>query len=160
MERLWSPWRATYLSDGSKSGGCFLCQKPAEESDEENLVLYRGGLAYVVMNLYPYNSGHLLIAPYAHINDLGQADPDVASELMVLTQRCVRASAAVYRPDGFNVGMNLGAAAGAGEPGHLHVHVVPRWAGDTSFMPVLADTKTLPETLAQTYARLKPAFDQ
>ncbi len=148
------------MSDGDRPAGCFLCQKPAQDNDEGNLILFRGRTAYVVMNLYPYNSGHLLVAPYGHIHDLGEAPADIAAELMSLTQRCVRVTSAVYRPAGFNVGMNLGAAAGAGEPGHMHVHVVPRWEGDTSFMPVLADTKTLPETLQQTYVRLKPAFEQ
>ncbi len=158
MERLWSPWRAAYVADDNRPPGCFLCQKPAEQRDDENLILYRGGLAYVVMNIYPYNSGHLLVAPYQHISDLGTAEPALAAELMALVQRCLRAISAAYRPEGFNAGMNLGSAAGAGEPGHLHMHVVPRWEGDTNFMPVLAATKTLPETLQQTYAKLKPQF--
>lgn len=158
MERLWSPWRAQYVADANRPPGCFLCQKPLEQRDDENLILYRGALAYAVMNIYPYNSGHLLVAPYQHISDLGAADPAIATELMALVQRCLRAISAAYRPEGFNTGMNLGSAAGAGEPGHLHMHVVPRWVGDTSFMPVLADTKTLPETLQKTYAKLKPQF--
>ncbi|MHB8575547.1 MAG: HIT family protein [Dehalococcoidia bacterium] len=146
------------MTAGERPPGCFLCQKPAEQKDELNLILYRGATAYVVMNLYPYNSGHLLIAPYAHTGDFGTLAPAVAGELIALTQRCARILTDAYRPEGFNAGMNLGAAAGAGEPDHLHVHLVPRWAGDTNFMPVLSTTKVLPETLEQSYQRLRPRF--
>ncbi|HEY1291870.1 MAG TPA: HIT domain-containing protein [Chloroflexota bacterium] len=162
MERLWTPWRRAYLesaSSASDSSECFLCAHAADtEHDRENLVLFRAASVFVLLNLYPYNSGHLMVAPYAHTGDLPGLDASVASELMHVTQRAVDALRRVYTPDGFNVGMNLGKSAGAGVPDHLHVHVVPRWNGDTNFMPVVGETKVLPESLAQTYARLERAF--
>jgi len=158
VERLWTPWRAEYVGADPRPEGCFLCQKPAEGRDPENLILCRGELAFALMNLYPYNSGHLLVAPYKHTGNFAELAPKVAGEMIALSQRCVRVLINVYHPEGFNVGMNLGGVAGAGEPDHLHVHVVPRWAGDTNFMPVLSETKVLPESLDQTYARLAPHF--
>ncbi len=163
MDRLWTPWRMAFIEQASASGGpqgCFLCAKAAAPpaADRENLVLLRGRLAYVLLNLYPYNSGHLMVAPYAHIGDLTALPDADANELFALVRRAVGALRATYRPDGFNVGMNLGQAAGAGVPDHLHVHVVPRWNGDTNFMPVVGETKVLPESLGQTYDRLLPAF--
>jgi ATP adenylyltransferase len=162
VERLWTPWRRAYLesaSSASDSTECFLCAHAADtEHDRENLVLFRAASVFVLLNLYPYNSGHLMVAPYAHTGDLPGLDASVASELMHVTQRAVDALRRVYTPDGFNVGMNLGKSAGAGVPDHLHVHVVPRWNGDTNFMPVVGETKVLPESLAQTYARLERAF--
>ncbi len=140
---------------------CFLCAYPAqgEEHDPDNLLLYRGQQAYVLMNRYPYNPGHLMIAPYAHGGDLPALPTATADELFALTQRAVAALGAEYQPDGYNVGLNLGRSAGAGVPDHLHVHVVPRWNGDTSFFTVVGETRTLPESLAQTYGRLRPRFD-
>ncbi|HEV7663303.1 MAG TPA: HIT domain-containing protein [Chloroflexota bacterium] len=159
MERLWTPWRRAFVeADGTHLQGCFLCTKPAEHNDRQNLIVYRGPLAYVLLNLYPYNNGHLLIAPYAHTGDLAKLETSTASELMQLTQHSVDVLQRVYHPHGFNVGMYLGKSAGAGVPDHVHVHVVPRWEGDTNFMPVLADTKVLPESLAQSYDRLEPSF--
>ncbi|MGH2368813.1 MAG: HIT family protein, partial [Chloroflexota bacterium] len=121
-------------------------------------ILHRAELGFVLLNLYPYNSGHLMVAPYAHVGDLASLPPDVGHALFDLTQRAVAALQQEYRPDGFNVGLNLGRSAGAGLPDHLHVHVVPRWHGDTNFMPILAQTKVLPESLDQTWARLRPHF--
>jgi ATP adenylyltransferase len=118
----------------------------------------RGEQAYALLNLYPYNSGHLMVAPYLHTGDLATLDPAIAQELMRLTQRCVDVVQRAYHPEGFNVGMNLGKPAGAGLPDHLHIHVVPRWTGDTNFMPVVGETKVLPESLDQTYDRLEPLF--
>jgi ATP adenylyltransferase len=160
MQRLWTPWRRAFVEGGgaTDSDACFLCTKPAEHDDRANLILLRGDRAYVLLNLYPYNSGHLMIAPYAHTGDLAVLDPTTAQEMMRITQRCVDALQRAYRPDGFNVGMNLGKTAGAGIPDHLHIHVVPRWNGDTNFMPVVSDTKVLPESLDQTYERLEPFF--
>jgi len=161
VERLWTPWRRAYLEADadSRSEGCFLCQHAADvEHDRENLVLFRAASVFVLLNLYPYNSGHLMVAPYAHTGDLPGLDASVASELMHVTQRTVDALQRVYAPDGFNLGMNLGKSAGAGVPDHLHVHVVPRWNGDTNFMPVTGETKVLPESLEQTYERLVGAF--
>jgi ATP adenylyltransferase len=160
MERLWTPWRRAYIEGAADpvAAGCFLCAAPAAHDDRANLILVRTELAYVIMNKYPYNSGHLLIAPYVHTGDLAGLEPDIASALMVLTQRCVGVLQQAYSPEAFNVGMNLGRPAGAGVPDHLHVHVVPRWTGDTNFMPVTGGTKVLPETLDQTYDRLAPLF--
>ncbi len=154
MERLWTPWRLQYVTAADSTPGCFLCAKQAERRDADNLILLRGARAFVLLNLFPYNTAHMLVAPYAHGGDLGSLDPDTASELMALTQRMVRVAAAEYRPDGFNAGMNLGRVAGAGLPDHLHLHIVPRWGGDTNFMTVTGETKVMPETLDQTYARL------
>jgi ATP adenylyltransferase len=171
MDRLWTPWRLAFVEHGAggqqeTAGGsegraaCFLCAKPADPvgADRENLVLFRGQRAYVLLNLYPYNSGHLMVAPYAHVGDLPALPEADAAELFALVRRAVAVLRDEYRPEGFNVGMNLGLAAGAGVPDHLHLHVVPRWSGDTNFMPVLGDTKVLPESLAQTYDRLRPRF--
>lgn len=146
----------------SASQGCFLCEKPAEprERDAANLVLHRGERAYVLLNLYPYNSGHAMIAPYEHTGNMAGLEPATATELMAITQRTVGVIQQEYRPDGLNVGMNLGKAAGAGVPNHLHVHVVPRWNGDTNFMPVLGETKVIPESVEQTYRRLLPYFQE
>jgi ATP adenylyltransferase len=166
VDRLWTPWRMAFIEQTSGAApaerpACFLCAKPAEgvERDRLNLILYRGQWAYVLMNLYPYNSGHLMIAPYAHGGDLAALPDATGDDLFALTRRAVAVLGTEYRPDGYNVGMNLGLPAGAGVPDHLHVHVVPRWNGDTNFMPVVGETKVLPESLEQTYARLRPRFD-
>ena len=161
MERLWTPWRRAFVEGAADNTdtGCFLCSHAADTAhDPENLVLARATTVFVLLNLYPYNSGHLMVAPYQHTGDLARLDEHVAAELMAMTQRSVDALGRAYSPDGFNIGMNLGKVAGAGVPDHLHVHVVPRWAGDTNFMPVAANTKVLPESLEQTYERLEPYF--
>lgn len=160
MERLWTPWRREFIEGGDKAAsGCFLCDHAAHpENDRDNLVLLRAQHVFVLLNLYPYNSGHLMIAPYRHTGDLAHLDGGIAAELMHVTQRSVDVLQAVYTPQAFNIGMNLGRSAGAGVPDHLHVHVVPRWDGDTNFMPVVAQTKVLPETLDQTYDRLERMF--
>jgi ATP adenylyltransferase len=165
MDRLWTPWRMAFIEQATARApdelpACFLCAKPAEGSarDRENLILYRGRRAYVLLNLYPYNSGHLMVAPYGHLGDLAALPDADGDDLFALTRRAVGVLRDVYRPDGYNVGMNLGQSAGAGVPDHLHVHVVPRWHGDTNFMPVVGDTKVLPESLEQTYDRLRPRF--
>ena len=157
MERLWTPWRMAFVG-GPEQPGCLFCRIKAEDRDEENLVLHRGEQALVMLNLYPYNSGHLMIAPYAHTGDLASLPAEIGAEVLALTQRSVAALTEEYGPHGYNVGMNLGRVAGAGVPDHLHVHVVPRWNGDTNFMPVTAETKVLPETLDQTWRRLRSRF--
>jgi ATP adenylyltransferase len=139
--------------------GCFLCEHALRGSDEQNLIVYRGERVYAVLNLYPYNTGHTLVTPYAHGGDLQALDGDTVSELMAVTQRLVGALKDEYQPDAFNIGMNLGRPAGAGVPDHLHQHIVPRWSGDTNFMPVVGETKVLPESLDQTYARLRARLD-
>jgi ATP adenylyltransferase len=159
VERLWTPWRRAFVEGADKhTGECFLCTIAAEHDDRNNLVTFRAERVFVLLNRYPYNSGHLMVAPYEHTGDLARLDVASANELMQVTQRAVDVLERAYRPDAFNVGLNLGKAAGAGVPDHLHVHVVPRWTGDTNFMPVVGETKVLPESLEQTYDRLEPVF--
>lgn len=148
----------SYIGEG-RPAGCIFCVKPAEQRDTENLILHRGERAYVLLNLYPYNSGHLMVVPYQHTGDLATLPPDIGADVLALTQRSVAALTEEYHPQGFNVGLNLGEVAGGSISAHLHVHVVPRWGGDTNFMPVTAETKVLPETLDQTYQRLRPRFE-
>jgi ATP adenylyltransferase len=143
-----------YITEMPKPG-CVLCEKPREERDRENLVLFRGPRAYVLMNLYPYNPGHVMIAPYRHVANLGDLDAATRAELMELAERAIDVIRRTMAPHGFNLGMNLGRVAGAGIADHLHLHVVPRWEGDTNFMPVVGATKVLPETLEATYDRLR-----
>lgn len=158
MERLYTPWRGAYVAAADAAEGCFLCAKPREDADEANLIVARRDRVYAVLNLYPYNTGHVLVAPYAHGGDLVALPGETANALMALTREVVAVLRDEYRPDAFNAGMNLGRPAGAGTPDHLHMHIVPRWTGDTSFMPVLAETKVLPESLDQTCARLRRAL--
>jgi ATP adenylyltransferase len=158
MDRLWTPWRMSYVGTG-KPVGCIFCVKPAEDRDEEHLILGRTERAYVLLNLYPYNSGHLMVVPYLHTGDLATLPSDIGAEVLTLTQKALAALTDEYHPQGFNVGMNLGEVAGGSVSAHLHLHVVPRWGGDTNFMPITAETKVLPETLDQTYRRLRPYFD-
>lgn len=158
MRHLWAPWRVGYFSQTPPSG-CIFCVKPAEKRDEENLILYRGERAFVMLNAFPYNSGHLLIAPYRHVADLTQLDDTELLEMMHLAQRALQALERAFRPEGYNLGMNLGSVAGAGIIHHLHQHLVPRWGGDTNFMTVLGDCRVLPEMLAATYQRLREAWE-
>ena len=155
MDRIFTPWRAAYVTTAEQIAGCFLCEHPAHDADEQNLIVFRGERVYAILNLYPYNTGHTLVTPYAHGGDLLALDSQTLHELTALTRRVVAALRDEYRPDAFNLGMNLGHSAGAGVPDHLHQHIVPRWTGDTNFMPVLNETKILPESLAQTYARVR-----
>ncbi len=161
MEIKYTPWRMRYIKRGEAADeGCVFCAMAAADSadDAERLVLYRGRHCFVVMNLYPYNTAHLMVVPYLHVADLTTLDGAIAEELFRLTQRSVAILQAEYAPHGFNLGMNLGRVAGAGIADHLHMHIVPRWNGDTNFMPVIGDTKLIPEALAETYARLRPHF--
>lgn len=159
MEHLWAPWRMAYIDpSGAKEQGCIFCVKPEEDRDEENLILNRGARCFVLMNLFPYNNGHLMIAPYAHVPDIERLDAETLTEMMLTAQKSLAALRAAMRPDGFNMGINQGTVAGAGIADHVHFHVVPRWNGDTNFMPVLADTKVMPDYLQNTYRQLKPHF--
>lgn len=158
MDHLWSPWRYRYITGGAPAGGCVFCLKAADGHDEENLVVARGRHNYALLNLYPYTNGHLLIAPYAHLAQLEDLPAKAAAELMAMTQDAVRALRAVYHPEGLNCGMNLGACAGAGVAGHLHMHVLPRWGGDVSFMTSIGETRVLPEELPVTWQRLRDAW--
>ena len=158
MDRLWSPWRSEYVTGNAEDEGCFLCSFAESDDDEKNHVLWRGDRAFVVLNAYPYNSGHAMVAPRRHVGDAWDLEGDERTELFDAAFMTIDAIRDVMGPHGFNVGMNLGTVAGAGVPGHLHVHVVPRWGGDTNFMPAVSETKVLPELLSQTYAKLRPAF--
>ena len=161
MKILWAPWRMAYIKKFSeKDSGCFLCKAGSEKRDEENLVVFRGEHCFVIMNRYPYNNGHLLIAPYRHVGSITDLNEEESSEIMKLIKLSVEALRKEYRPDGFNVGLNLGKAAGAGLESHLHFHVVPRWVGDTNFMPVFSDTKVIPEDLRESWRRLKSRFNR
>jgi ATP adenylyltransferase len=148
------------LSDKSNADGCIFCKIVAGDSDQDrdNYLLYRGEKACIMLNLYPYNNGHLLILPYAHIAELDELPPDVQTELMQLTSLSLRLLRRVMQPQGFNLGANIGRTAGAGIENHVHLHIVPRWAGDTNFMPVIAHARVIPEWLDQTYARLRSAL--
>lgn len=159
MERLWSPWRSEYVSgDAPASDSCIFCAFPRQQDDAANLIAYRGERAYVVMNRFPYNSGHLMIVPYQHASAPQALPTEASAELMSLLNRCLTALAHSYSPDGYNVGMNLGSAAGAGIADHLHVHIVPRWNGDANFMATIGDTKVIPERLQQSYEKLAVAL--
>ena len=140
-------------------GGCIFCAKSKEDNDAENHILHRSEHAFVIMNAFPYNNGHLLIAPYNHVADLAGLDDAELLDMMRLTKLCTQILTRAISAHGFNIGINLGQPAGAGIADHVHLHIVPRWSGDTNFMPVLADTKVLPEALAETYAKLKREFD-
>jgi ATP adenylyltransferase len=155
--RLWAPWRLQYLK-GDKPDECIFCTRPAMHDDERALIAYRGDSCYVMLNAFPYASGHVMVAPYEHVSDLRQLGDRAAAEFMALTQRSLGAVEHVYSPEGFNLGVNLGAVAGAGFAGHVHQHVVPRWKGDTNFMPVVGDTLVLPEVLPDSWAKLRDAF--
>jgi ATP adenylyltransferase len=158
MDRLWSPWRYHYVSTVSPGGECIFCAKAREDRDEENLILHRGRLNYALLNLFPYTTGHLMITPYRHVAQLEDLTEDEAAELMQLTRLAVRCLRQVYRPQGFNLGMNLGECAGAGIAGHLHMHVLPRWTGDANFMTTIAETRVMPEDLRETWRKLAAAF--
>ena len=162
MDILWNPWRYEYIKsseDKATKSGCVFCDilnNPA--NDEEKFILHRAGFNFVILNIYPYISGHLMIIPYAHLADLYQAEKSVTDELMDLTKHCQVILKEVYQPDGINLGMNFGRAAGAGVAGHFHMHILPRWIGDANFMTSVGETRTIPEDLRTTYAKLKDKF--
>jgi ATP adenylyltransferase len=139
--------------------GCIFCDKPKENSDEKNLILFRGRESFVIMNLYPYSNGHLMIVPYLHTADVDEIPPSAALEMFELLKRCRFALSECMRPQGFNVGINMGRVAGAGIHEHVHTHIVPRWNGDTNFMPILAETKVISENITDSYRRLYPIFN-
>jgi ATP adenylyltransferase len=156
--RLWAPWRLEYLK-GEKSSDCIFCSKPALP-DDEAFIVHRGTSCYVILNAFPYTNGHVMVAPFEHVGDLRRLQADASAELMVLTQRSLAAIERVYGAEGFNVGMNLGDVAGAGFGAHVHMHVVPRWKGDTNFMPVVGDTRVMPEALPDSWSKLRAAFEE
>ena len=156
---LWAPWRMEYIR-AAKSSDCFICQIIKETSDAENLILLRGEYTLLLMNRYPYNSGHLLVAPYRHIATFQELTLDEQQEISSFTQLALHALQSLMNPDGFNMGINQGAAAGAGLEDHLHQHIIPRWNGDTNFMPVVGQTRVIPQLLEEQYQQLKAAIDQ
>ncbi len=156
MKYLWAPWRMNYIL-GGKKGGCFFCRELKEKRQKKNLILCQGEYVFVVMNKYPYNNGHLMIVPKRHCLDLEDLDSCELKELFELLKTSARALKRALRPHGLNIGMNIGKAGGAGED-HLHLHIVPRWEGDTNFMPVMSETKIIPEYLEETYQKLRDAF--
>ncbi len=158
MKQMWSPWRMEYIRS-EKPDGCIFCDLVKQDDDPENLILFRGKTCYVMMNRYPYTNGHLMVVPYQHADTPTALDPQTMYEMMVQVNMCLEVLKEAMRPDGFNVGMNLGASAGAGIKDHVHMHIVPRWTGDTNFMPVLSDTRVIVEGLAQCYDSLRPLFD-
>ena len=161
MQRLWSPWRSQYIASGvdSRSEGCVFCSIAANpDQDATNYVLHRGQHAFVLLNLYPYTTGHLMVVPYLHTSELDTVAKEITDEMMDLTKRSQTALREAYLPSGFNMGMNLGASAGAGIADHIHIHLLPRWAGDTNFMTAIGDARVLPEALETTYAKLVQKF--
>jgi ATP adenylyltransferase len=158
MERIWAPWRIDYVVGKEKEAGCIFCTKPTADQGDDNLIVHVAQGAFTMMNKFPYNNGHVLVSPYRHVGDLCELAPEENSLLMEEVCRAVRALRQVMKPDGFNVGVNLGVCAGAGIHEHLHFHVVPRWNGDTNLMPVLADVSVIPEHLLSTCRKLREAF--
>jgi ATP adenylyltransferase len=158
MRHLWSPWRLEYLTT-PKAGECVFCSAAEGTDDRENLVLLRGERVFLVLNRYPYNNGHFMVTPYAHVPSLEDLPDSTLTEMMVLLNRGLGALRAAMHPDGFNIGANLGKVAGAGVEDHVHLHAVPRWTGDTNFMPVIGDMRVVPQTWLQTYDQLKAALE-
>jgi len=159
MDHLWSPWRYQYVSKSGPVAGCIFCIKSSEKRDDENFIVFRGSFNFVLLNIYPYTTGHLMIAPYEHIPSLEPASEAILNEMMQLARRAEIHLSEVYKPHGFNLGMNIGESAGAGVPGHIHLHVLPRWTADVNFMTTVAETRVLPESLETTFAKVKKAFD-
>ncbi|MGH2956194.1 MAG: HIT family protein [Solirubrobacterales bacterium] len=159
-QRIWAPWRLDYVKDASKDSAdeCIFCAALEAGDDEASLIVHRGERAFVILNKFPYTNGHLMVAPYDHVATLPELDADTVAEVMALTQRAMETLEERYSPHGYNVGFNQGRVAGAGVEHHIHMHVVPRWGGDTNFMPVLADTRVMPQSLEQSYAALQGAF--
>lgn len=158
MKVIWAPWRMTYIRKSRRPAACIFCRAVRQRRDPANLLLHRGRLGFVLMNLFPYNSGHLLIAPYSHVDSLEALTPEESLELVRLTTLSLRVLRAEIRPEGFNLGVNLGRVSGAGIEAHLHLHIVPRWNGDTNFMPLFSETRVIPEHLRTTYDRLASRF--
>lgn len=157
MEHLWSPWRLAYITGGNPTAGCVFCNAPSDPAADP-LIVHRGNTCFVILNLFPYNNGHLMVIPNRHIATLGAATPDELCELIDLTKTAEIALTEAYAPHGLNMGINLGKPAGAGVLDHIHMHVVPRWNGDTNFMTVVGRTRVLPEDLPDTAAKLRPIF--
>ena len=157
MEQIWAPWRMKYILK-DKSKGCFLCENPKQNNDAANYILYRGSKNFIIMNIYPYNPGHLMVAPYRHVGSVEELTKDELHEHSELVSQSVKVLRQAFNPQGFNIGVNIGKVAGVGMDGHVHTHIVPRWQGDTNFMPVAADTRVVSEALGETYKKLEGKF--
>jgi len=161
MDYLWAPWRIEYIRrDKSKNDECIFCRKASEDDDRENLIVYRANKAFILLNLYPYNNGHLMVAPYRHTDDFIGLSEEESREICQLTQLSVKVLESILKPQGFNIGMNLGNVSGAGIADHIHQHIVPRWLGDTNFMPVTGNTKVMLHGLQETWLELHKAFQE
>jgi ATP adenylyltransferase len=158
MDHIWTPWRYAYVSSVDKTAGCIFCQLLNLGDDKKAHIVHRGNFNFVILNAYPYTSGHVMVVPYEHVDRLNRLPEDAANEMMALTRRLETVLTELYQPDGVNLGMNIGKAAGAGVAGHIHMHVLPRWVADANFMSVIGETRVLPETLDETYRRLKEKF--
>jgi len=155
LEIIWTPWRYEYVNSVDESDGCIFCEKSKEENDRENLVVYRGRHCFAILNLFPYTTGHIMIAPYEHTGTIEKLDPETLTEMMVVAQNSLSAIRDAFGPEGFNLGINISRVAGAGIKDHVHLHLVPRWAGDNNFMAVIADTRVLPRTLDDVWLALE-----
>jgi ATP adenylyltransferase len=160
MDRIWSPWRRAYVTEGAREPGCVLCRALERAADPQSLVVHVADHSFVVMNLYPYNAGHVMIAPRRHLGSLAETQAEELSEMGALARRMESVMAEVYTPDGINLGMNLGKAAGAGVADHIHLHMVPRWVGDTNFMTTVGGTRVIPEDPVEACARFKAQFEK
>lgn len=158
MDYLWTPWRYAYVSTAEKSSECVFCQMAADKDDEKSLIVHRGEHCFIVLNRFPYTPGHVMIVPYAHLDELQKLARPAAKEMMALSQRMESVLRELYRPDGINLGMNIGKAAGAGIAGHIHMHALPRWVADANFVSVVGETRILPETLEMTWKRIDEAL--
>ena len=160
MNHIWSPWRMKYIEKTEKEEGCVFCNAQAKEDNALNLIAFRGQLAFVILNLYPYTSGHLMVIPFEHVATFEELTPATRAEMMELTSQCMAVLRKTYHPQGFNMGANIGEVAGAGVPGHVHIHIVPRWGADTNFITVLGETRVLPESIQDTYKRVREGFSK
>ncbi len=160
MKTLWAGWRSKYVGSGENKSNCIFCDFPKEKRDRENHILYQGKLAFIIMNKFPYSNGHLMVIPKRHLSDFTLLSDEEAAEVMKLARWAVKALTETYRPHGFNIGWNIGSAGGAGIAAHMHMHIVPRWEGDTNFMPVIGETKVIPEDLEVSYTRIKEKLDR
>jgi ATP adenylyltransferase len=158
MDYLWTPWRYAYVTNAEKVSGCIFCDLPKSCDDAKVHIVHRGSNCYIVLNTYPYTSGHVMIVPFAHVDELQKLPADTAHEIIELTQRMEGVLRQLYAPDGVNLGMNIGQAAGAGVAGHVHMHILPRWIGDTNFMTVAGESRVLPEALEETYQKIRGAM--
>jgi ATP adenylyltransferase len=158
MDYLWTPWRYAYVASAERSSGCVFCNAVNAVNDEAARIVYRGKTCFVILNTYPYTPGHVMIVPYAHLDELQKLPPGTATEMMALSQRMESVLRQLYTPDGVNLGMNIGKAAGAGIAGHIHMHVLPRWVADANFLSVVGETRVLPETLEETWKRMTEAL--